>query len=86
MPHTYDDRCRMDIVLFGVLRRASSCAGEKHFASTQSTAWYMLHKIRLLYPQSDETVFDGTVECDEVYIGGKEKWKLQLRPRPLCSV
>ena len=42
---------------------------------TQSTAWYMLHKIRLLYPQSDETVFDGTVECDEVYIGGKEKWK-----------
>ena len=42
---------------------------------TQSTAWYMLQKIRLLYPQSDSDAFEGTVECDEVYIGGKEKWK-----------
>ena len=42
---------------------------------TQKTAWYMLHKIRLLYAQSDEKAFDGVVECDEVYIGGKEKWK-----------
>ena len=42
---------------------------------TQSTAWYMLQKIRLLYPQTDAESFEGTVECDEVYIGGKEKWK-----------
>ena len=42
---------------------------------TQSTAWYMLQKIRLLYPQTDEEQFSGTIECDEVYIGGKEKWK-----------
>lgn len=42
---------------------------------TQRTAWFMLQKIRLLYPQCDGTMFEGTVECDEVYIGGKEKWK-----------
>ena len=42
---------------------------------TQTTAWYMLQKVRLLYPQSDAEAFEGTVECDEVYIGGKEKWK-----------
>lgn len=42
---------------------------------TQSTAWYMLQKIRMLYPQSDSEAFEGTVECDEVYIGGREKWK-----------
>ena len=42
---------------------------------TQTTAWYMLQKVRLLYPQGDAEAFDGTVECDEVYIGGKEKWK-----------
>ena len=42
---------------------------------TQTTAWYMLQKVRLLYPQSDADAFEGTVECDEVYIGGKEKWK-----------
>ena len=32
-------------------------------------------KIRSLYPQSDADAFEGTVGCDEVYIGGKEKWK-----------
>ena len=42
---------------------------------TQTTAWHMLQKIRLLYPQTDADSFEGTVECDEVYIGGKEKWK-----------
>ena len=42
---------------------------------TQASAWYMLQKIRLLYPQTDAEAFEGTVECDEVYIGGKEKWK-----------
>lgn len=42
---------------------------------TQRTAWYMLQKIRLLYAQSDADSFEGTVECDEVYIGGKQKWK-----------
>ena len=42
---------------------------------TQASAWYMLQKIRLLYPQSDAEAFEGTVECDEVYIGGKEQWK-----------
>lgn len=42
---------------------------------TQTTAWYMLHKIRLLYAQDDSRALEGTVECDEVYIGGKEKWK-----------
>ena len=42
---------------------------------TQSTAWYMLHKIRLLYPQDDSRALEGAVECDKVYIGGKEKWK-----------
>lgn len=47
----------------------------RHIDVTQTTAWYMLQKIRLLYPQTDEDSFSGTVECDEVYIGGKEKWK-----------
>ena len=47
----------------------------KNIEVTQNTAWYMLQKVRLLYPQSDAEAFDGTVECDEVYIGGKEKWK-----------
>lgn len=41
---------------------------------TQKTAWYMLQKVRSLFQQSEE-VYYGEIECDEVYIGGKEKWK-----------
>lgn len=35
----------------------------------------MLQKVRRLYPQDDSQFFQCTVECDEVYIGCKEKWK-----------
>ena len=42
---------------------------------TQKTAWYMLQKIRSLYMQSDEEALSGTVECDEMYLGGAEKNK-----------
>ena len=53
----------------------SSCQLARDIKVTQKTAWYMLQKIRLLYQQSDADAFEGIVECDEVYIGGKEKWK-----------
>jgi len=49
---------------------------------TQATAWYMLHKIRTLFAQDDSEAFKGQVECDEVYIGGKEKWKHQSMRTP----
>ena len=42
---------------------------------TQKTAWYMLQKVRALYAQNDSEALEGEVECDEVCIGGKEKWK-----------
>jgi transposase-like protein len=42
---------------------------------TQKTAWYMLQKIRSLYSQSDSEALTGTVECDEMYLGGAEKNK-----------
>lgn len=49
---------------------------------TQSTAGYMLQKIRLLYSQTDGDAFEGIVECDEVYIVGKEKWKHKSMKTP----
>ena len=39
---------------------------------TQKTAWFMLHKIRGLYGITDDTVLEGTVEMDEMYLGGRE--------------
>ena len=49
---------------------------------TQKTAWYMLQKVRALYAQNDSEALEGEVECDEVYIGGKEKWKHQSMRTP----
>lgn len=42
---------------------------------TQKSAWYMLQKIRILYKQDTNMSLDGEVEMDEMYLGGKERWK-----------
>lgn len=42
---------------------------------TQKSAWYILHKIRSLYQQDDSIALEGEVECDEMYLGGREKNK-----------
>ena len=41
---------------------------------TQKTAWFMYHRIRETYKQSN-VVFSGIVEVDETYVGDKEKNK-----------
>lgn len=48
----------------------------------QKTAWYMMQKVRRLYAQDDTQVFEGDIELDEVYIGGKEKWKHKSMKTP----
>ena len=50
----------------------SSCQLARDIQVTQKTAWFILHKIRGLYGQSDATVLNGTVEMDEMYLGGRE--------------
>lgn len=41
-------------------------------AVTQKTAWFILHKVRTLYAQHNVVGLWGTVECDEMYLGGRE--------------
>ena len=60
----------------------SSCQLARDIHVTQKTAWYILHKVRALYAQDDSVALEGEVECDEVYIGGKEKWKHQSMRTP----
>ncbi len=45
---------------------------------TQKTAWFILHKVRTLFAQEDVTL-SGVVECDEMYLGGRETNKHEAR-------
>lgn len=40
---------------------------------TQKTAWFMTHRIRKAFKQDYKEKFDGEVELDETFVGGKNK-------------
>jgi len=40
---------------------------------TQKTAWYLLHRIREMFKETEPTMLKGIVEVDETYVGGKNK-------------
>jgi len=54
------------------LKSVSSLKLHRDLGITQQAAWHMLHRIRKAYMDSDEEPFDGEVEVDESYFGGKE--------------
>jgi transposase-like protein len=40
---------------------------------TQKTAWFMLHRVREAMTPEDDRMFDGEVEADETFVGGKRR-------------
>ena len=52
---------------------------ERELGVTYKTAWRMFHKIRTLLEQGDD-VFDGTVDADEMYVGGRRRGTKRGRP------
>ena len=55
------------------LKSVSSMKLSRDIGVKQSTAWFMLHRIREAWDDDDGEPFDGPVEVDETYMGGKRK-------------
>ena len=57
------------------LKGVSSRKLRRDLKITQKTAWYLAHRIRETWEDAatEEDPFDGPVEVDETYIGGKRK-------------
>ena len=53
------------------LKGVSSMKLHRDLGITQKSAWHMLHRIREAWDTTNN-IFDGEVEADETYIGGKE--------------
>ena len=54
------------------LKGVSSMKLHRDIGVSQPTAWFMLQRIRKAFEDDDEPPFDGEVEVDESYFGGKE--------------
>ena len=55
------------------LKSVSSMKLQRDIGVSQPTAWFMLHRIREAWGVDGEGPFDGPVEVDETYVGGKRK-------------
>ncbi len=55
------------------LKSVSSMKLRRDIGVSQPTAWFMLHRIREAWATENDGPFDGPVEVDETYIGGRKK-------------
>ena len=55
------------------LKSVSSMKLQRDIGVSQPTAWFMLHRIREAWAGDGEGPFDGPVEFDETYVGGKRR-------------
>ena len=63
------------IFLFTAHKRGiSSHQLSRDLKITQKTAWFVLHRIRVVF-EGDKPSFENPVEIDETYVGGREKNK-----------
>ena len=53
------------------LKSVSSMKLQRDIGVSQQTAWFMLHRIREAWAADSDDRFDGPVEVDETYFGGK---------------
>jgi transposase-like protein len=50
----------------------SACQIQRTIGVSYKTAWYLCHRIRAAMKEADKPLLDGTVEMDEMFLGGLE--------------
>lgn len=55
----------------------SSLQLSRDISVTQKTAWFMLHRIRVNLREVKRILFDGVVQMDETYVGGRNKGRFK---------
>ena len=66
------------------LKSVSSMKLHRDLGITQKFAWFLAHRIRTALSQ-DGTLFDGPVEVDETYMGGKRRNMSNARRKALAD-
>lgn len=59
---------------------------EREIGVTYKTAWRMFHRIREMLMDPTDDRFDGEIEIDEMYVGGRRKQNMGRRPAPKKAV
>ena len=67
------------------LKSVSSMKLHRDLGVSQPTAWFMLHRIREAWAEDDDDQFDGPVEVDESYFGGKRENMSLAKRRELAE-
>ena len=67
------------------LKSISSMKLKRDIGVTQATAWFMLHRIRQAWAEDDDDQFDGPVEVDESYFGGRQANMPKAKRKALTS-
>ncbi len=57
------------------LKGVSSMKLHRDLGITQKSAWHLAHRIRRAWVDNGDGPFDGPVEADETFVGGKERNK-----------
>ena len=67
------------------LKSVSSMKLQRDIGVSQPTAWFMLHRIRQAWAVEHDDQFDGPVEVDETYFGGKRKNMSKAKRKELAG-
>ena len=69
----YQDWLLATFLLNTGLKSVASMKLHRDLGITQKSAWFLAHRVRKAWETEGKPLFDGTVEVDETYIGGKRK-------------